>query len=76
MVHPAGNPPGGKGGRVWLICGNGAIGFISISEVFFLRTKTTANNESTIIPKTALNSRVVLSLESSEARYFDASFGY
>ena len=76
MVHPVGNPPGGKGGRVGFICGSGAIGFISISEELFLRTRTTASKESTMIPKTALNRRAVLSLESSEARYFEASFGY
>ncbi len=67
MVHPTGNPPGGKGGGVW---------FISISEELFLRTRTTASKDNTMIPKTALNRRVVLSLESSEARYFEASFGY
>ena len=76
MVHPAGNPPGGKGGRVGAICGNGAIGFISNSEELFLRTRTTASKDSTMIPKTALNRRVVLLLESSDARYFEASFGY
>jgi hypothetical protein len=45
-------------------------------EVFFLRTITTAARDKTMIPNTALRSRVVLSLELSEARYFDASFGY